>query len=55
VHGLCAQLAGERDEHSLGCAAADYQAAAAFAQRLIEILEGFEQELRPRPGAVAPV
>ena len=31
VHALGTELAGERDEHSLGHAAADHQLAAAFA------------------------
>jgi hypothetical protein len=48
-----ADLAGQPREFALGSPVPDDEAAAALAQRMIQIAQALEQELRPRPGRVA--
>jgi hypothetical protein len=47
-------VAREPRKLALGSPVPDDQAAAALAQRTIEIAQALEQELRPWPGGVAP-
>jgi hypothetical protein len=49
-----ADVAGELDQLALRRTAPDHEPGAAVAELAVEVGEALEQELRPRPGCVAP-
>ena len=55
VHGVGAGVAGQTHQFVLGRPVPDDETAAALAQRAVEVTQGVEQELRPRPARVPSV